>query len=61
MELKVGTIRQVHRALVENGYHVAENALRQWVRSGKIPSTHSGNTAYISYDIVISYLTKLTA
>ena len=61
MELKVGTIRQVHRALVANGYHVAENALRQWVRSGKIPSTHSGNTAYISYDIVISYLTKLTA
>ena len=61
MELKVGTIRQVHRALVANGYHVAENALRQWVRSGKSPSTHSGNTAYISYDIVISYLTKLTA
>ena len=61
MELTVGTTRQVHRALVANGYHVAENALRQWVRSGKIPSTHSGNTAYISYDIVISYLTKLTA
>lgn len=61
MELKVGTIRQVHRALAANGYQVSENALRQWVRSKQIPSAHSGNTAYISYDMVIAYLTQLTA
>ena len=61
MDLKVGTIRQIHRALVANGYHVSENALRQWVRSKQLPSAHSGNTAYISADMVIDYLTQLTA
>ena len=27
--IKVGTIRQIHRRLVEEGYHVSEYALRQ--------------------------------
>lgn len=61
MDIKVGTIRQVHRVLVHNGYQVSENALRQWVRSGKVPSTHSGNTAYICYDTVVAYLTDYQA
>lgn len=61
MNIKVGTIRQILKALRENGYNISENALRQWVRSGKIPSVHSGNTAYINYDAVITYLSKAAA
>lgn len=60
MECKVGTIRQIHRRLVQEGYYISEYALRQWVRCGQIPSTHSGNTAYISYEKVVEHLT-LTA
>lgn len=56
MEMKVGTIRQIHRALLQNGYHVSEYALRQWIRSGKIPAVYSGNTAYVPYEKVLSYL-----
>ena len=62
--IKVGTIRQIHRRLVEEGYHVSEYALRQWVRSGQVPAVHSGITAYINYDMVIALLTgepQLTA
>lgn len=54
---KVGTIRKIHHRLVDEGYQVSEYALRQWIRCGKIPSTHSGNTAYINYDKVVEYLT----
>lgn len=56
MELKVGTIRQIHRALTQNGYYVSEHALRQWVRSGQIPAVYSGKTAYITYEKVVAYL-----
>ena len=56
MECKVGTIRQIHKALVEHGYHISEHALRGWVRNKQIPAVYSGNTAYICYDNVIAYL-----
>lgn len=62
--IKAGTIRQVHRALVTDGYRISENALRQWVRSGQLPSVHSGATAYINYDMVVALLSgqpQLTA
>lgn len=56
MEIKVGTIRQIHKVLLANGYQVSENALRQWVRCGRVPAAYSGHTAYISYEKVIEYL-----
>ena len=56
MECKVGTIRQIHKALVEHGYHISEHALREWVRSKQISAVYSGNTAYVCYDNVIAYL-----
>ena len=56
MEYKVGTIRQIHRTLVEHCYHISEHALREWVRSKQIPAVYSGNTAYVCYDNVIAYL-----
>lgn len=56
--IKVGTIRRIHRRLLEEGYQISEHALRQWVRCGQIPATHSGNTAYISYYKVVEHLTS---
>lgn len=52
MEIKVGTIRQIHRELKENGFSVSENALRVWVKTGVLPAVYSGNVAYISYKAV---------
>lgn len=45
---ETGTIRQVHRYLVNSGYHVSEYAIRRWVKQGMIPAAYSGSTAYIS-------------
>lgn len=56
MECKVGTIRQIHKALVEHGYHISEHALREWVRGKQISAVYSGSTAYVCYDNVIAYL-----
>lgn len=56
MDCKVGTIRQIHKTLVDNGYHISEHALRGWVRGKQIPAVYSGNTAYVCYDKVIAYL-----
>lgn len=58
MNIKAGTIRQIHRALVANDYRISENALRQWVRCGEIPAVRSGNTSYICYEQVVNYLTN---
>ena len=57
-DIKVGTIRRIHHRLTEEGYQISENALRQWIRCGQIPATYSGNTAYISYEKVIKFLTS---
>lgn len=46
--IETGTIRQVHRHLVDNGYKVSEYAIRRWVKLGLIPAAYSGSTAYIS-------------
>lgn len=45
---ETGTIRQVHRYLTSNGYHVSEYAIRRWIKQGMIPAAYSGSTAYIS-------------
>ena len=58
--IKVGTIRQIHRRLLAEGYRISEYALRQWVRSGQVPAVHSGITAYINYDMVVALLTGET-
>lgn len=53
---EVGTIRQVHRYLISNGYHVSEHGLRRWVKLGVVPAAYSGGTAYISVANVLRVL-----
>lgn len=45
---ETGTIRQVHRHLIDSGFNVSEYAIRRWVKLGVIPAAYSGETAYIS-------------
>ena len=45
---ETGTIREVHRYLASNGYHISEYGLRRWVKLGIIPAAFSGRTAYVS-------------
>lgn len=56
MPPKVGSIRNVCEALVQNGYQVSEYALRQWVKSNILPAVYTGNKALISYDKVLEIL-----
>lgn len=60
MPFKTGSIREVHRRLVENGYRVSEHSIRQWVKQGLIPAAYVGRKAYINIDAVIAVLTNGT-
>ncbi len=56
MNCNVGTIRQIHQQLLQNGYHVSECALRRWVKEGLLPAVYAGNKALISYNHVLEIL-----
>lgn len=56
MKCKVGTIRQIHQQLWQEGYHVSEYALRQWVKDGALPAVYTGSKALIAYDKVLELL-----
>lgn len=56
MPCKVGTIHQIHRQLIDNGYHVSECALRRWIKAGALPAVYTGNKALISYEKVVALL-----
>ncbi len=56
MNCKVGTIRQIHQRLVQEGYQVSEYALRQWIKNGLLSAVYSGSKALISYDRVLKLL-----
>ena len=56
MKCKVGTIRQVHRQLKQEGYQISECALRRWIKEGKLSAIHTGNKALISYNKVLEIL-----
>jgi len=53
---KTGTIPEIHRQLTEDGYHIAENTLRVWVRKGVLKAAFIGEKAYISYKNVLAVL-----
>lgn len=57
MACKVGTIKEIHQRLIDDGYHVTEYALRQWVKDGLIPSVRSGKKIFITFDHVVEFLT----
>ena len=56
MECKVGTIRDIHKRLNDEGYHISESALRLWVKKGILPAAYSGKKALISYANVLELL-----
>ena len=61
MVCQVGTIREVHHRLMQEGYRVSECALRRWVKEGKLPAIHTGNKALISYNKVLEILEGISS
>lgn len=53
---KVGTIREIHRRLIREGYQISECALRRWIKQGLLPAIYSGTKALISYERVLEIL-----
>ena len=56
MPCQVGTIRQIHRRLNDEGFLVSECTLRQWVKTGVLPAVFAGNKALISFSNVLDIL-----
>ena len=56
MDCKAGSIRDIHRRLTQDGYHVSEHALRIWIKRGELPAVYSGSKALISYANVLELL-----
>ena len=53
---EVGSIRQIHRRLRQEGFCIGEAALRLWVKDGTLPAVYTGNKALISYNRVLEIL-----
>ena len=56
MPCQVGTIRQIHQHLHDEGYLVSQYTLRQWVKTGVLPAVFVGSKALISFANVIGIL-----
>lgn len=56
MLCQVGTIREIHHRLIQEGYRVSECALRKWVKEGVLPAVYAGNKALVAYDRVLEIL-----
>lgn len=50
------TIRQAVQRAKEDGLPVSEYSLRQWVRTGAIPSRKAGSRALLYYPNLVRYL-----
>lgn len=57
MQYKTGSIREIHRCLVTEGYHISENTLRTWVKQGVVVAAFVGKKAYVNYDNIVAVLT----
>lgn len=56
MDCAVGTVRQIHRRLIREGYCIGEYTLRKWIKDGSLHAAFTGNRAYISYQAVVDRL-----
>ena len=56
MPCQVGTIRQIHQRLHDEGFLISEYALRQWVKTGRLSAVFVGSKALISFDKVLEIL-----
>lgn len=56
MPCQVGTIRQIHQRLHDEGYLVSQYTLRQWVKTGVLPAVFVGSKALISFSNVVGIL-----
>ncbi len=55
------SIRESVQRAKDEGMPVSEYTLRQWVRTGEVPSRKAGNKTLIYYPNLVHYLTGETA
>lgn len=53
---EVVTIREAVARAKEDGIPISEYTLREWIRTGEIPSRKAGNKALLYYPNLIKYL-----
>ncbi len=51
-----GSISEIHERLLEHGYRVSKNAIRQWIKDGFLPASYIGKKAYIHFENVLDIL-----
>ena len=56
MTCQVGTIRQIHQRLNDEGFLISEYTLRQWVKTGRLSAVFVGKKALISFANVLDIL-----
>jgi len=56
MPCNVGSIREIHKRLLSEGYQISEYTLRRWIKENTIPAVYSGSKALISYVQVLKAL-----
>ena len=56
MPCEVGSIREIHERLIQEGYRISQYTLRIWVKQGKLPVVYTGTKALLAYDKVILLL-----
>ena len=55
---RMRTLPQLHKELNEMGIPISMNALRVWVKQGKIPAVYCGKKAIVNMDAVIDFLER---
>ena len=54
--VQVGTIREIHERLLNEGYNISAYRLRLWVKQGVLPAVQVGVKSLISYQNVLKIL-----
>lgn len=57
MERQMLKIREAVKAANEKGFPISEYAIREWVRTGKIPARKAGRTILLYWPNVEAFLT----
>lgn len=53
----VMTIRDTAARAKAEGLPISENALRVWIKQGKVPVVHAGNKQLVYYPNLVAFLT----
>lgn len=55
-KIEVGSVREIHKRLREEGYLVGQATLRAWIKQGILPAVRVGNKSLVAYSNVLNVL-----